>query len=173
MPPVILSSVNHLTTVFADKNETVRMRSRALEFAVGLAVALTIVVKRKWKGVFEIKREALGVSVLKYLTPLAGVVFSIPVISNTLRKANPFAACVIWSFVFFLLLFESMHLVATNWNEKTNHVTILWYCGTLILIGLNIPIFVKVIGSHMKHEHINGGRASEASSKGPVFMFHH
>merc|ERR1740123_2361477 len=55
-----------------------------------------------------------------------------------------FAAGAILSCAFFLLLFESTHLIATGegWDEETDHI---WRWGTMILLGLILPSIVEAL----------------------------
>merc|ERR1740123_1865843 len=73
--------------------------------------------------------KALGAAVLINLVTLAGLIFSVPFISSALKNADPtfvyagfasFAAGAILSCAFFLLLFESTHLIAEGWDDETD-----------------------------------------------------
>jgi len=95
--------------------------------------------------------KAIGAAVLINLVTLSGIVFSIPLISKALKKADPvfvyagfasFAAGAILSCAFFLLLFESTHLIATGWEEETDQI---WRWGTMILAGLILPVLVEAL----------------------------
>lgn len=102
--------------------------------------------------------KAIGAAVLINLVTLAGLIFVIPFISKALKKADPvflyagfasFAAGAILACAFFLLLFESTHLIATGWEEETDHI---WRWGTMILLGLILPVIVEAIVGHVKPE---------------------
>ena len=100
--------------------------------------------------------KALGAALLINLVTLAGLIFAIPFIASALKKADPifvyagfasFAAGAILSCAFFLLLFESTHLIAEGWDEETDHI---WRWGTMILLGLILPVIVESIVGHVK-----------------------
>ena len=100
--------------------------------------------------------KALGAALLINLVTLAGLIFAIPFIASALKKADPifvhagfasFAAGAILSCAFFLLLFESTHLIAEGWDEETEHI---WRWGTMILLGLILPVIVESIVGHVK-----------------------
>lgn len=103
---------------------------------------------------------ALGASALVNLVTLSGLIFAIPFISTVLKKSDPvfvyagfasFAAGAILSCAFFLLLFESTHLIATGWEEETDHI---WRWGTMILLGLILPVTVDAVVGHIKPDEV-------------------
>jgi zinc transporter ZupT len=100
--------------------------------------------------------KALGASLLINLVTFAGILFAIPGVSAALKKADPdfvyagfasFAAGAILSCAFFLLLFESTHLIASGWEEETEQI---WRWGTMILLGLILPVIVEATVGHIK-----------------------
>lgn len=100
--------------------------------------------------------KAIGAAALINLVTFSGLVFSVPFISRALKKADPvfvyagfasFAAGAILSCAFFLLLFESTHLIATGWDEETDHI---WRWGTMILLGLILPVIVEALVGQIK-----------------------
>jgi hypothetical protein len=75
--------------------------------------------------------KVIGASIIINLATLSGLVFAIPFVSPVLKKSNPtfiyagfasFAAGAILSCAFFLLLFESTHLVSSGWDNETDHI---------------------------------------------------
>merc|ERR1711884_809107 len=69
--------------------------------------------------------KALGAAVLINLVTLTGLILTVPVISNLIKKSDPtfvyagfasFAAGAIIACAFFLLLFEATHLIASGWD---------------------------------------------------------
>ena len=119
--------------------------------------------------------KAIGASVLINLITLSGIVFAVPFIATTLKKSDPvfvyasfasFAAGAILSCAFFLLLFESTHLIATGWDKETDHV---WRWGTMILLGLILPVIVEAVVGHIKPEEVNSTQTvvrEESDEKG-------
>ncbi len=92
---------------------------------------------------------ALGVAALINLVTFSGIVFAIPCVSTIMKKSDPtfayagfasFAAGAILSCAFFLLLFESTHLIASGWEEKRDQN---WRWGTMILLGLILPVLAE------------------------------
>ena len=105
--------------------------------------------------------KAIGASVLINLVTLSGIVFAVPFISSVIKKSDPvfvyagfasFAAGAILSCAFFLLLFESTHLIASGWDDETDHI---WRWGTMILFGLILPVIVEAVIGHIKPEEVN------------------
>ena len=101
---------------------------------------------------------AIGASVLINLVTLSGLIFTLPFISTVLKKSDPvfvyagfasFAAGAILACAFFLLLFESTHLIATGWDDETDHI---WRWGTMILFGLISPVIFEAFVGHVKPE---------------------
>lgn len=93
--------------------------------------------------------KAIGAAILINLVTLIGVIFSIPFVATALKNADPvfvyaafasFAAGAILACAFFLLLFEATHLIASGWDEETDHI---WRWGTMILLGLLLPVIVE------------------------------
>jgi len=87
---------------------------------------------------------SMGAAILVNLVMLIGVVLAVPGIS-TFAKANAkivegilaaFAAGALLACAFFLLLFESTHLIAEGWKEE---VDVLWRWGTMALAGFLLP----------------------------------
>eukprot|EP00558_Chaetoceros_sp_UNC1202_P014514 CAMPEP_0197234068 /NCGR_PEP_ID=MMETSP1429-20130617/1913_1 /TAXON_ID=49237 /ORGANISM="Chaetoceros sp., Strain UNC1202" /LENGTH=422 /DNA_ID=CAMNT_0042692395 /DNA_START=27 /DNA_END=1295 /DNA_ORIENTATION=- len=102
--------------------------------------------------------KAIGASILINLVTLSGLIFAVPFISRIIKKSDPvfvyagfasFAAGAILACAFFLLLFESTHLIATGWDEETDHI---WRWGTMILFGLILPVIVEAFVGHIKPE---------------------
>lgn len=98
--------------------------------------------------------KVIGASVLINLCTFIGIVFSVPMFAKILKKADPtfvyaafasFAAGAILSCAFFLLLFESTHLIATGWKGEADQV---WRWGTMILLGLILPALVDTFIGH-------------------------
>lgn len=102
--------------------------------------------------------NAIGASVLINLVTLVGVIFSIPALARMLKSFDPvfvyagfasFAAGAILSCAFFLLLFEATHLIASGWDTETDQV---WRWGTMILLGLILPVVVEALVGTVKPE---------------------
>ena len=100
--------------------------------------------------------KALGASVLINLVTLTGLILVVPFVSTALKKADPtfvyasfasFAAGAILACAFFLLLFEATHLIADGWAEETDQI---WRWGTMILLGLILPVIVETAIGHIK-----------------------
>ena len=103
---------------------------------------------------------ALGASALVNLVTLSGLIFAIPFISTVLKKSNPvfvyagfasFAAGAIISCAFFLLLFESTHLIASGWETESDQT---WRWGAMILLGLILPVLVEAFVGHIKPDEV-------------------
>eukprot|EP00746_Dinoflagellata_sp_MGD_P152206 gnl/MRDRNA2_/MRDRNA2_83508_c0_seq1.p1 gnl/MRDRNA2_/MRDRNA2_83508_c0~~gnl/MRDRNA2_/MRDRNA2_83508_c0_seq1.p1 ORF type:complete len:373 (+),score=61.29 gnl/MRDRNA2_/MRDRNA2_83508_c0_seq1:306-1424(+) len=83
-------------------------------------------------------------SIIVNFITLSGVVLTIPVISRSIKSnfvqatgvISGFAAGAILSCAFFLLLFESTHLVMVGWTKE---VDVLWRWGTMVLAGILLP----------------------------------
>jgi zinc transporter ZupT len=83
-------------------------------------------------------------SIIVNFITLSGVVLAIPAISRSIKNnfvqatgiISGFAAGAILSCAFFLLLFESTHLVMAGWTKE---VDVLWRWGTMILAGILLP----------------------------------
>jgi len=87
---------------------------------------------------------SMGAAILVNLVALIGVVLAVPGIA-TFAKANAklvegvlaaFAAGALLACAFFLLLFESTHLIAEGWKEE---VDVLWRWGAMVLAGFLLP----------------------------------
>ena len=101
---------------------------------------------------------ALGAAILINLVTLSGLIFAVPFIASAMKSADPvfvyagsasFAAGAILSCAFFLLLFEATHLIASGWEEETDQI---WRWGTMILLGLILPIVVEATVGYIKPE---------------------
>jgi zinc transporter ZupT len=102
---------------------------------------------------------AILASIFVNIVTLAGVVFLVPVVSRLAKTyaaefdvvTAGFAAGAISSCAFFLLLFESTHLIAIG---KTEEVETTWRWGIMILAGALFPVFahlgVDVLAGCMK-----------------------
>ena len=120
--------------------------------------------------------STLGASVLINLVTFSGLVFAIPFISGIFKnKSNAtfvyaifasFAAGAILSCAFFLLLFESTHLIAEGWDEETDHI---WRWGTMILFGLILPVIVESLVGVVRPEPIEGGSVAKKVEDGDGF----
>lgn len=100
--------------------------------------------------------KALGASVLVNLVTLSGVILAIPFVANFLKNCNAtfvyasfasFAAGAILSCAFFLLLFESTHLIASGWSKEVDQI---WRWGTMVLLGLILPVLFGAIIDSIK-----------------------
>jgi zinc transporter ZupT len=88
---------------------------------------------------------AIVTAILVNIVTLAGIVFLVPVISQAATKfaaefecvTAGFAAGAISSCAFFLLLFESTHLIAVDHKKE---VDVTWRWGTMILAGALFPV---------------------------------
>eukprot|EP00441_Pelagodinium_beii_P009105 CAMPEP_0197704732 /NCGR_PEP_ID=MMETSP1338-20131121/126082_1 /TAXON_ID=43686 ORGANISM="Pelagodinium beii, Strain RCC1491" /NCGR_SAMPLE_ID=MMETSP1338 /ASSEMBLY_ACC=CAM_ASM_000754 /LENGTH=558 /DNA_ID=CAMNT_0043288635 /DNA_START=47 /DNA_END=1723 /DNA_ORIENTATION=+ len=96
--------------------------------------------------------SAIGASILVNLVTFVGVVLMVPAVSRAAKAKQEiflgvlfaFAAGALLSCAFFLLLFESTHLVATGWTAE---VDVLWRWGTMILAGLILPAFIETLAT--------------------------
>mmetsp|Transcript_52787 Transcript_52787/g.147028 ORF Transcript_52787/g.147028 Transcript_52787/m.147028 type:complete len:483 (+) Transcript_52787:90-1538(+) len=87
---------------------------------------------------------SIGAAILVNLVTLIGVVLAVPGISTFARAHADFVEGVLAAFAagsllacaFFLLLFESTHLIAVGWTEE---VDVLWRWGTMVLAGFLLP----------------------------------
>ena len=102
--------------------------------------------------------KALGAAIIINLVTFVGIIFAIPAVSAALKQADPvfvyaafasFAAGAILSCAFFLLLFEATHLIASGWEEETEQI---WRWGTMILLGLILPVIVETTIGYVKPE---------------------
>jgi len=105
---------------------------------------------------------SVGAAILVSLATLIGVVLAVPGIS-TFAKANAeivegllaaFAAGALLACAFFLLLFESTHLIAEGWKEE---VDVLWRWGAMVLAGFLLPAVFE--SAFMAAMTAMGGRA--------------
>mmetsp|Transcript_43942 Transcript_43942/g.77822 ORF Transcript_43942/g.77822 Transcript_43942/m.77822 type:complete len:487 (-) Transcript_43942:126-1586(-) len=92
--------------------------------------------------------EAIGAAIIVNIVTLVGVILAIPalktcIMDNILQAdaiLSGFAAGAILACAFFLLLFESTHLVEEGWPD--DEVSALWRWGTMILAGMALPSVV-------------------------------
>jgi len=95
---------------------------------------------------------AIGASVLVNMVTFVGVVLMIPALAKAAKENQlffhgvlfAFAAGALLSCAFFLLLFESTHLVAVGWTAE---VDVLWRWGTMILAGLIVPALIETLAT--------------------------
>lgn len=93
---------------------------------------------------------AIGSAVAVNMVTLAGVVFLVPALSMARESyavefecvTSAFAAGAISACAFFLLLFESTHLIAEDHTEEVEQI---WRWGTMILAGALFPTVVHVV----------------------------
>jgi len=93
---------------------------------------------------------AIGTAIIVNIATLVGVIFLVPALTGAAKTyanefdclASAFAAGAISSCAFFLLLFESTHLVAEGWDEEVDQ---LWRWGTMILAGALFPVVAQLI----------------------------
>jgi len=105
----------------------------------------------------------IGASILVNLVTLAGVVFMIPGLSAAAKNyaqefdclTAAFAAGAISACAFFLLLFESTHLIAVDHKEEVQQI---WRWGTMILTGAMFPLL-----AHVAMEFISKKPAADAA----------
>jgi len=96
----------------------------------------------------------MGTAVLVNIVTLAGVIFMVPFINKAATNyANEFecimcgfSAGAIASCAFYLLLFESTHLIAVEFSEE---VDTLWRWGTMILLGAFLPVLAHNIAEYV------------------------
>jgi len=115
---------------------------------------------------------AVGTAIIVNVITLIGVIFLVPGLSAARKNyatefdclTGAFAAGAISSCAFFLLLFESTHLVATGWDKEVDQI---WRWGTMILAGALFPVVVQlvaeVITGAKPHDH---GEAAANADKG-------
>jgi len=93
---------------------------------------------------------AIGTAIIVNIITLVGVLFLVPAISKAAKSyavefeclTSAFAAGAISACAFFLLLFESTHLVAEGWTEEVDQI---WRWGTMILAGALFPVVAHLV----------------------------
>lgn len=93
---------------------------------------------------------AIGVSIIVNLVTLMGVIFLVPALSKAAQDyagefecvTSGFAAGAISACAFFLLLFESTHLISDDHAEEVDQI---WRWGTMILAGATFPSVLHLI----------------------------
>jgi len=88
--------------------------------------------------------HAIGAAMLVNIVTLIGVILLVPSIQRVSTSYNiefqsivsAFAAGALLACAFFLLLFESTHLIAADWKEEQ---AVVWRWGTMILAGFALP----------------------------------
>eukprot|EP00928_Gymnodinium_smaydae_P026537 TRINITY_DN20809_c0_g1_i2.p1 TRINITY_DN20809_c0_g1~~TRINITY_DN20809_c0_g1_i2.p1 ORF type:complete len:466 (-),score=58.40 TRINITY_DN20809_c0_g1_i2:338-1702(-) len=99
---------------------------------------------------------AIGSSILVNIVTLTGVIFLLPGLSKLARAytlqfeglTSAFAAGSILACAFFLLLFESTHLIQTGYQQE---VAVVWRWGTMILAGYMLPALIHVAVDGLLH----------------------
>lgn len=103
--------------------------------------------------------NALGAAAIVNVVTLVGVVALVPLVSRLAvayalefeALACAFAAGALLACAFFLLLFESTHLIAVGHEEE---VAVVWRWGTMILAGFVLPglihMVVDTVSAHTK-----------------------
>lgn len=122
---------------------------------------------------------SIAAALIVNLMTLAGVVLAAPGIQSLHAKYADtvegifasFAAGALLACAFFLLLFESTHLIATKWPDPDDEVEVLWRWGTMILAGFFIPAVIETgsilfMGSKASAE--KGASAPEAAVDAPA-----
>jgi len=92
---------------------------------------------------------SLGSAAIVNVVTLVGVVLTVPAISKAAAAnaaifdglLSAFSAGTLLSCAFFLLLFESTHLIGEGW---TGEVDVLWRWGTMVLAGFVLPAVIDV-----------------------------
>jgi len=87
---------------------------------------------------------SIGAAILVNVVTLIGVILTMPGISTFANDhaelvegvLAAFAAGALLACAFFLLLFESTHLIAVGWKDE---VDVLWRWGTMVLVGFLLP----------------------------------
>jgi zinc transporter ZupT len=92
----------------------------------------------------------VGTAILVNIVTLVGVIFLVPALSKAVKSyagefecvMSGFAAGAISACAFFLLLFESTHLIAEDHSEEVDQI---WRWGIMILSGALFPIIAHLI----------------------------
>jgi len=114
---------------------------------------------------------SIGAALVVNLITLVGVILAVPGIATFAENnhtfvegfLSAFAAGALLACAFFLLLFESTHLIGEGWDEE---VAILWRWGTAILAGFFFPMVVDSMGlvCGWGHGHGHGHAQAAAAS---------
>jgi zinc transporter ZupT len=112
--------------------------------------------------------EGILVSLIVNVVTLAGVVFVLPGIKTLKEKYDEEFNCVVSAFAagaisacaFFLLLFESTHLIAVEYTEE--EVDVSWRWGTMILAGALFPTVVHAIVEVATKQSPAAGKGTDA-----------
>jgi len=94
--------------------------------------------------------STMAAAIATNLISLVGVVFLVPVcmkasanhVTEFQSLSSGFAAGAILACAFFLLLYESTHLIAVEWK---NEVDVLWRWGTMIMAGFLLPALTHIV----------------------------
>jgi len=93
---------------------------------------------------------AIGAAICVNIVTLSGVVFAVPIFRKIAKThavqfeaiMSGFAAGALLACAFFLLLFESTHLIATGY---TSEVDTIWRWGSMILAGFLLPAVIQLV----------------------------
>jgi zinc transporter ZupT len=111
--------------------------------------------------------EGILASIIVNIMTLCGVIFLIPGINAAAAKFREEFECVLMAFAggaisaaaFFLLLYESTHLIATEQPEETEQI---WRWGSMILAGALFPTIVHGLSEIIFLKPSETGKANDA-----------
>jgi len=117
----------------------------------------------------------IGASVLVNLVTLAGVVFLVPGLNAAAKNyaqefdclTAAFSAGAIAACAFFLLLFESTHLIAVDHKEEVQQI---WRWGTMILSGALFPLLFHVGADFLKGPQAAAANDAEKGGEGVALV---
>jgi len=109
------------------------------------------------------------------LVTLVGVLLVVPAVSRMAAAhsatfeglLSAFAAGALMACAFFLLLFESTHLIAVGWEEE---VAVLWRWGVMVLAGFFLPAVIDgafALATEGNKPPVEGKDSSEDATKDP------
>jgi len=93
---------------------------------------------------------AMGAAICVNLVTLSGVVFAVPIFRKIAKThavqfeaiMSGFAAGALLACAFFLLLFESTHLITTGYTKEVDTI---WRWGSMILAGFLLPALIQLV----------------------------
>jgi zinc transporter ZupT len=115
--------------------------------------------------------EGILASIIVNIMTLCGVIFLIPGINTAAKKYREEFECVLMAFAggaisaaaFFLLLYESTHLIATQETEETEQI---WRWGSMILAGALFPTIVHGLSEIVFLKPTETGKGGDAEEGG-------